>query len=190
MTVWWPSPPVHDVNARHAGTDRYHVVAHRAHHSRPVSPLAFNSTRNAAAWHGSAPSIMASTPAHQASSLVRLFCSSSACRAAPSSQLAWSKEARARVATGRGRALQGGEADAQPEDGDHTLLPWDLGELYLPTRQPTFRPAALFLALSPHERACLLGAMPRSHANFRCCCLRTECARGNGPLGPTRGGRV
>ena len=54
------------------------------------------------------------------------------------------------------------------------LRPWDLGELYLPTRQPTFRPAALFLALSPHERACLLGAMPRSHANFRCCCLRTR----------------
>ena len=28
----------HDVNARHAGTDRYHVLAHRAHHPRHLLP--------------------------------------------------------------------------------------------------------------------------------------------------------
>jgi hypothetical protein len=80
LTVWWPSPPVPTMSTHGTpgltGIMWLRIALTIPATSCPVSPLAFSSTRNAAAWHGSAPSIMASTPA-QASSLVRLFfCSS------------------------------------------------------------------------------------------------------------------
>ena len=80
LTVWWPSPPVPTMSTHGTpgltGIMWLRIALTIPATSCPVSPLAFSSTRNAAAWHGSAPSMMASTPA-QASSLVRLFCSSS-----------------------------------------------------------------------------------------------------------------
>jgi hypothetical protein len=80
LTVWWPSPPVPTMSTHGTpgltGIMCLRIALTIPATSCPVSPLALSSTRNAAAWHGSAPSMMASTPA-QASSLVRLFCCSS-----------------------------------------------------------------------------------------------------------------
>ena len=96
LTVWWPSPPVPTMSTHGTpgltGIMWLRIALTIPATSCPVSPLAFNSTRNAAAWHGSAPSIMASTPAHGGHYRAPLLsgCSAvAACRGAPSSQLAW-----------------------------------------------------------------------------------------------------
>ena len=75
LTVWCPSPPVPTMSTHGPTVGLTAIMCRRIAVTIPatscdVSPLARSATRNAAAWHGSTPAMIDSTPA-SASAAVR-----------------------------------------------------------------------------------------------------------------------